>query len=66
MSGQPGRTLNIRYNEQGRNIKYSRKKSAFSTDTLKNIHRYGRTGNIMDVIEPVKKNSKTCFKRTLH
>jgi hypothetical protein len=54
MSGQTGRTLNIRCNEQRRNIKYNRKKSAFATDILNNRQQYGRIENIMDVIEHAK------------
>jgi hypothetical protein len=49
--GQTGRSLNIRYNELIRSIKYNMEDSEFATRILRNAHQYGKIDDIMERID---------------
>jgi hypothetical protein len=54
--GQTGRSLNIRYKEHIRSIRYNREDSGYATHILNNIHRYGKIEDIMERIDKAKKD----------
>jgi hypothetical protein len=68
--GQTGRTLNTRYKEHIRSIRYNRKDSGYATHILNNIHRYGKIEDIMERIDKARKgrimNIKENFQIYIH
>jgi hypothetical protein len=49
--GQTGRSLNIRYTEHIRSIRYNKEDSAFAQHILNTGHQYGPIEHIMELIE---------------
>jgi hypothetical protein len=64
--GQTGRSLNIRYKEHIRSIRYNREDSGYATHILNNIHRYGKIEDIMERIDQAKKWRIMTIKENLH
>jgi hypothetical protein len=54
--GQTRRSLNIRYKEHIRTIRYNREDSGYASHILNNIHRYGKVEGIMERIHQAKKD----------
>jgi hypothetical protein len=53
--GQIGRSLNIRYKDHIRSIRYNGEDSGHATHILHNIHRYGKIEDIMERIDEARK-----------
>jgi hypothetical protein len=64
--GQTGRSLNIRYKEHIRSIKYNKEDSAFAQHILNTGYQYGPIEQIMALIEKARKGKLMNTKENFH
>jgi hypothetical protein len=64
--GQTGRSLNIRYKEHIRSIKYNREDSGYATHILNNAHCYGKIEDVMERIDHAKKGRAMTLKENFY